>query len=142
MTEVNKSIDERVAFESWAAQSGFPTDRYKLEPETYNAPSTHCAWAAWQARSAEIQRLTAERDMLSRMQKQMAEISASRGLKLERLRAALQDLARAYVNLLEAGMDRIISLGGDCDPVDVMERGDPYLRKAREALRPADEVQS
>lgn len=52
----------------------------------------------------------------------------------ERLRVALKDLVRGYVNTLEAGRDRIISLGGDCDSLEVMERGDPYLRKAKEAL--------
>lgn len=52
----------------------------------------------------------------------------------DRLRQALKDLAHAYVNLLESGRDRIVSLGGDCDSVEVMERGDPYLKKAREAL--------
>ncbi len=52
----------------------------------------------------------------------------------EVLRAALKDLSRAYVSMMETGRDRIIAMGGDCDPVDVMERGDPYLRKAMEAL--------
>lgn len=47
---------------------------------------------------------------------------------------ALKDLIRAYVILMEAGRDRIIALGGECDPVETMERGDSYLRKAREAL--------
>jgi hypothetical protein len=56
----------------------------------------------------------------------------------ERLRAALKDLIRQYVNMLESARDQIIALGGDCDSVDVMERGDPYLRKAREALGSAD----
>lgn len=50
------------------------------------------------------------------------------------MREALQGLVRAYVNTLESGRDRIIELGGDCDPVDVMERADPFLRAAREAL--------
>jgi hypothetical protein len=48
---------------------------------------------------------------------------------------ALKRLDRAYVRTLENGRDRIRMLGGDCDPVDVMERGDPDLREAREALR-------
>jgi hypothetical protein len=56
----------------------------------------------------------------------------------ERLRASLKDLIRQYVNMLESARDQIIALGGDCDSVDVMERGDPYLRKAREALGSAD----
>jgi hypothetical protein len=52
----------------------------------------------------------------------------------EQLRGALKDLIRAYVNTLEAGRDRIASLGGHCDSVEEMERGDPHLKKAREAL--------
>jgi len=51
---------------------------------------------------------------------------------------ALKRLARAYVSTMESGRDRIVSLGGDCDPVDVMERGDPYLRIAREAIAKAE----
>jgi hypothetical protein len=49
----------------------------------------------------------------------------------ERLQSALKALDRAYVNLIEAARDRIVSLGGTCDPVDVMERADPALRAAR-----------
>lgn len=47
---------------------------------------------------------------------------------------ALEKLSLAYVNLLEIGRDRIIALGGTCDPVDVMEAGDPSLRAARDVL--------
>jgi hypothetical protein len=49
----------------------------------------------------------------------------------KRLRKGLTDLGRAYVRLLEIGRDRIMDLGGACDPVDVMEAGDPALRAAR-----------
>lgn len=49
---------------------------------------------------------------------------------------ALESLVKGYVNLLEAGKDRITSLGGDCDPVPVMEHNDPWLRDARVALAP------
>lgn len=49
---------------------------------------------------------------------------------------ALKSLVKGYVNLLEAGRDRITSLGGDCDPVSVMEHNDPWLRDARAALAP------
>lgn len=51
-----------------------------------------------------------------------------------RLVEALESLVRGYVNLLEAGAGRITSLGGDCDPVSIMERNDPWLRDARTAL--------
>lgn len=47
---------------------------------------------------------------------------------------AFHALYRAYVSLLEAGRDRIMSLGGTCDTVEVMENGDPALIAAREAL--------
>lgn len=39
-------------------------------------------------------------------------------------------LYRAYVRLLESGMDRIRDLGGSCDPVDVMEANDVDLQAA------------
>lgn len=55
-------------------------------------------------------------------------------------RAALSNLYRAYVNLLEAGRDRIIDLGGQCDPVLVMERSDPALIEARACLADAHTV--
>lgn len=50
------------------------------------------------------------------------------------LEQALRSLYRAYVRLLESGRDRIVSLGGSCDPVDVMEAGDIDLRKVRDVL--------
>lgn len=53
------------------------------------------------------------------------------------LLAELKRLARAYVALLETGRDRIVSLGGSCDPVDVMEAGDPSLISARAAIAKA-----
>lgn len=51
-----------------------------------------------------------------------------------RLVEVAKELRRAYVRLLEAARDRINDLGGDCDPIDVMERGDPDLRKFDTAL--------
>jgi len=47
---------------------------------------------------------------------------------------ALKYLARHYVGQLENARDRIVSLGGQCDPVDVMERGDPHLLRVREVI--------
>lgn len=49
-------------------------------------------------------------------------------------KGALGRLMLAYVNTLELGRDRIVFLGGQCDPVDVMEAGDPALRAARSTL--------
>ena len=54
------------------------------------------------------------------------------------LEQGLRDLYRAYVRLLESGRDRIKSLGGDCDPVDVMEQTDIDLRKVRDLLAQID----
>ena len=53
------------------------------------------------------------------------------------LLAELKNLHRAYVNLLESGRDRIVALGGDCDPVDRMEQDDPHLRAAKAAIAKA-----
>lgn len=52
----------------------------------------------------------------------------------DELAEALERMNRAYVNLMENGRDRIKMLGGDCDPVDMMERDDPNLRESRDAL--------
>ena len=46
----------------------------------------------------------------------------------------LRRLYMAYVRLLESGRDRIIDLGGTCDPVDQMERMDADLIEARNLL--------
>lgn len=54
------------------------------------------------------------------------------------LLAELKRLRLAYVNLLESGRDRIIDLGGCCDPVDVMEAGDPAIRRANEVIAKAE----
>jgi hypothetical protein len=53
----------------------------------------------------------------------------------ERLRKAIKRLILGYVSTMEAGRDRIMSLGGTCDPVDVMEASDPHLIEARAALQ-------
>lgn len=70
----------------------------------------------------------------------MADISEVRE-RLERdaegvidLEQGLRDLHDAYVRLLESGRDRIMSLGGYCDPVGVMEQNDTDLLKVRELL--------
>jgi hypothetical protein len=54
------------------------------------------------------------------------------------LLAELKSLRLAYVNLLEIGRDRILGLGGTCDPVDVMEAGDPALKSASAAIARAE----
>lgn len=54
--------------------------------------------------------------------------------RLDAVLLAGRELDRAYVRLIESGRDRIRDLGGECDPVDVMERSDIDLRKFRAAL--------
>lgn len=54
--------------------------------------------------------------------------------RIAELEKALRYLIRHYVGQLENARDRIVGLGGQCDPVDVMERGDPHLRAVREVL--------
>lgn len=41
---------------------------------------------------------------------------------------------RAYVRMLESARDLIIDFGGSCDPVDVMELGDPALIRWRQTF--------
>ncbi len=50
---------------------------------------------------------------------------------VECARTGLQRLYKSYVRTLEAGRDRIKFLGGDCDPVERMEQGNPDLIEAR-----------
>lgn len=50
------------------------------------------------------------------------------------LRQELRRLVHAYLTLLSVGRDRIVAQGGTCDPVDVMVKDDPYLRRANDAL--------
>jgi hypothetical protein len=50
-------------------------------------------------------------------------------------RCALKSLYHAYVTLLEAGRDRITSMGGNCDSVEKMETGDPALIQARSVIQ-------
>lgn len=50
----------------------------------------------------------------------------------------LKNLQRAYVNLMETGRDRILQHGGTCDPVDVMEAADPFLRASKAVIAKAE----
>lgn len=54
--------------------------------------------------------------------------------KEQTLLRALNYLVRHYVGQLENARDRIVSLGGECDPVDVMEARDPHLKQVREVI--------
>jgi hypothetical protein len=116
-------------------------------------------WAADQGTRAQAQTaLTnyqkARKDLEQALDAQTAEITrlkdsahgfvdeiAAKDLEIARLRTenaglriSLRNMIGAYVRLMENGRDRIIDLGGQCDPVDVMEAADPWLRASRAAL--------
>lgn len=59
---------------------------------------------------------------------------ASRQSWKESAIAKLRDMDRQYVLLMENGRDRIVFLGGDCDPLDMMERGSPVLIALRKFI--------
>jgi hypothetical protein len=63
--------------------------------------------------------------------KRRADAAERREAELE---GELRSLYRAYVSTLESGRDRIIDLGGQCDPLETMERNDPALICAKRAL--------
>jgi hypothetical protein len=91
---------------------------------------------------AEVEALRRERDALNtdaliQAQKLLERTTACDTLRTDnsRLREALRNLYQGYVSTLEIGRDRIIALGGSCDPVDVMENGDPCLIAARATLK-------
>lgn len=91
---------------------------------------------AWDAAWKHAQKKFHAKSMQA-MEKQLATAQAENESLRERvaeLEEALRSLVNGYVNLLEAGRDRITSLGGDCDPVPVMEQNDPWLRDARVTL--------
>jgi len=58
------------------------------------------------------------------------------GLKTDgdRWHRALKHLMRGYVSTLEVARDRILFLGGECDQLERMIHGDPYLIAARAAI--------
>lgn len=58
----------------------------------------------------------------------------AREVMRDELLTALEKMNRAYINLMENGRDRIVMLGGDCDPLDVMERNDPHLYESRATI--------
>lgn len=55
--------------------------------------------------------------------------------RLGEVEGAARRLRSDYVRMLETARDRIRDLGGECDPVDVMERADPALRAFDAALQ-------
>lgn len=85
-------------------------------------------------------------DLVDTIDAQAAEIAEAKGQieHLDRrnnaLRQSLGSMIHAYVRLLECGRDRILDLGGQCDPLDVLEANDPWLRDARATLQEKSNV--
>lgn len=93
--------------------------------------STACAWSC---RAHELRQIVSRMVRSSPAAKGMA--VGEQTAREQVLEGALRSLMRGYVNLLENGRNRILDLGGQCDPVDKMEASDPYLREARNAFTP------
>lgn len=77
----------------------------------------------------------AELEAMTQDQQQLLEALVN---QRDELLAALKRLAKEHVIALEGGYDRIKSLGGDCDPVDVMERNSRALRDTRALIARAE----
>lgn len=69
----------------------------------------------------------------SDLYKYAADLLEAREL-IKEMREVIQDSKRFHVNTLENGRDRIVSLGGSCDSVEDMERGDRLVRNANAIL--------
>ena len=114
---------------------------YASTPRGYNPTLTEAFQAGAASRDAEVTNLAAlgssylNRANAAELELDQLRQQLSDHIKREMmLRNALNKMNRAYVTLIENARDRIITLGGDCDPVDVMERADPNLLESREAL--------
>lgn len=77
-------MDSRAAFEAWAKSKSILLDRDPLKPDEYETNQAHDSWIAWQARDAEVERLTQRAQM-------WADEAAKRSAEVE----ALRDLAHA-----------------------------------------------
>lgn len=106
-------------------QAGYMADAGKFSILVREAADQIDAQMAETMEHARLLGMSGERELALRAQR-------------DSLRIELKALYLAYVRLLESGRDRITSLGGDCDPVDVMEAQDPALQAARAAINGAD----
>lgn len=101
----------------------------------YSAPSESCKCGNCQlVPAADLARFATEDETLRRNLRHWREECGKLHARVFELEKALRSLCLGYVNLMEIGRDRIGALGGACDPVDVMEAGDPVLRAARATL--------
>lgn len=140
--------------------TGFDSTRVKEDAETNARRIVACVNACAGIPTADLERsgnsVTPIFEMLIEARKQRAELQSEIDVikqnialaatcnhiarmeqaetQRDELLAALEMMNRAYVNLMENGRDRIIMLGGECDPVDVMESNDPNLRESRAAI--------
>lgn len=85
-----------------------------------------------------MSKYASQQDRFSAMLQRIATLEATNAAQAEQLanlESALRRLYRGYVNTVENGRSRIIDLGGECDPVDVMEQSDPLLIEMRALLQ-------
>lgn len=83
--------------------------------------------------SADFERVTAERDAL---QLRLNVADQRTDDLTELLNKSLLAIKRTY----QAGRDRIVDMGGDCDGVEYMMNSDLTVQEIRTALKPAEEV--
>lgn len=113
-------------------EDGHPTQKYAFSPALQTSIGCGCHecgglgavwWHMTDEQVADFVKICEEVDTEHQLE-----------MRVVRLEASLRRFRRAYVSLMETGRDRIISLGGSCDPVDVMEAADPELRLIDAAL--------
>lgn len=110
----------------WEAMWRYPIDDFRMPVYTLGAPNDR------RVKPPSTSRTTTMTDALTRAllngQKAQNETPA------EVLATELRALYRHHVNTLESARDQIISRGGECDPLDVMEARDPVLKRVRDVL--------
>lgn len=113
-------------------EDGHPTQKYDYSPALQTAIGCGCHecgglgaiwWHMTDAEVADFARICEEVDTEHELK-----------MRVVRLEAGLRRFRRAYVSLMETGRDRIVSLGGSCDPLEAMEAADPELRLIDAAL--------
>lgn len=124
--------------EEWREQLALLPERLNDDAEMHDHAGNNSTAEDRRARAYEVWRMiTADNDLPEHPLQALADESQQPSVNQELL-TALKELRRQYVGLMENGRNHILNLGGDCDPVDVMERGDPYLRQAIDAIKRAE----
>ncbi|CAI8726567.1 hypothetical protein [Pseudomonas sp. IT-P4] len=67
-------------------------------------------------------------------------LSLEAGRRIDLLEGLLEKMLKAMKRTYQAGRDRIVDLGGDCDGVEYMMNSDLTVQEVRTVLKPADEA--